>query len=218
MPAPLRRLRWRLAQFLEFRWWKGYLRGKSPTDYICDKQAYWRRLLTQLDWQIDEGARVLDAGCGPAGVFIYLADLQQITAIDPLLDRYERLAIFDRSDYPRVDFGTTTLEAFCTDQPFDVIYCFNAINHVRDWEGSLDRLTAAARPGTRLLLTSDVHRHRWLLPIFRLLPGDALHPQQHRSENYRKALRARGWCIDTEHTLRTERIFEYRTWCCTLMS
>ena len=193
-----------------------FLKGSSPADYLSDKRAYWQRVITQLDWQIDEDARVLDAGCGPAGVFIHLADVQQVTAIDPLLDRYRRLAIFDRSDYPRVDFGTTTLEAFRTDRPFDAIYCFNAINHVRDWEGSLDGLTAAARPGTRLLLTSDVHRHRWLLPIFRLLPGDALHPQQHLAEDYRRALSARGWQIDTEHSLRTERIYEYHAWCCTL--
>ena len=99
--------------------------------------------------------------------------------------------------------------------PFDIIYCFNAINHVADWEASLDALTRLAQPGTRLVLTSDVHRHAWLLPIFRALPGDALHPQQHLAHHYRDALTRRGWRMEREVELRKERIFSYRAWVCT---
>lgn len=162
------------------------------------------------------GRRVLDAGCGPAGVFCYLHEKEQVTAIDPLLDHYEAdLAVFQRSAYPNVTFRRTRLEDYRSAAPFTAIYCFNAINHVADWDAALDALTAAATTGTRLLLTSDVHRHRWLLPVFRALPGDALHPQQHAAAAYRTALTDRGWRIEREEVLRTEAIFAYVAWVAT---
>ena len=212
MTAPS--LRWQLAQYLERRWWRRYLRRRPPADYLRDKRAYWHRTLDQLDWTPVPGRRVLDAGCGPAGVFMVLEE-EQVTALDPLLDAYERdLPHFRRSDYPNVNFLATPLEAATDQPPFAAIYCFNAINHVSDWAASLDRLTQLAAPGARMLLTSDVHRHRWLRPVFRALPGDALHPQQHLAEEYRLALEARGWTVEWTEVLRREAIFEYRAWVC----
>ncbi|MEM9835884.1 MAG: class I SAM-dependent methyltransferase [Bacteroidota bacterium] len=207
-------LRWRLAQFLELRWWKHYLKGKSQVDYLADKRSYWKKVLQQLAYAPKENDRVLDAGCGPAGIFILLHDQQRVTALDPLLDDYATaLTVFDPKDYPEVHFTNASIEKAILDQaPFDVIYCFNAINHVNDWSLALDQLTAWSAPNTVLILASDVHRHPWLLPIFRALPGDALHPHQHRAEDYRKALIERGWTIVNEQLLRRELIFDYRAW------
>ena len=159
------------------------------------------------------GRRVLDAGCGPAGIFIHLHNQEKVTALDPLLDRYEaELDVFSRDQYPRVNFVRQPLEDLLTAEPFPAIYCFNAINHVADWDRALDTLTAVAAPGCRMILTSDVHRHAWLYPIFRLLPGDVLHPQQHRPQAYRDALRKRGWRIEREVVLKCEAIFDYTAW------
>ncbi len=208
-------LRWRTAQFLELRWWQWYLRGQTPTHYLSSKKAYWWRLLDQLDVTIIAGAHVLDAGCGPAGVFTLLHERQRVTALDPLLPRYERLSVFAANEYPGVQFVPEALEKTELTTPFDVIYCFNAINHVADWEKSLDTLTRLARPGTQLVISSDVHRHAWLLPLFRGLPGDALHPQQHLAPHYTEALTRRGWIVEREVELRREQIFSYRAWVCT---
>ncbi|MEO0732664.1 MAG: methyltransferase domain-containing protein [Bacteroidota bacterium] len=207
-------LRWKTAQYLERLWWRRYLRGKSPEQYLRDKRNYWARVLDELDWEPVSERRILDAGCGPAGIFIYLHKTEKVTALDPLLDEYQAdLAIFDRSDYPTVRFLTQALESdLPTAAPFAAIYCFNAINHVADWDRALDVLTTVAGPGTRLLLTSDVHHHPWLLPVFRALPGDALHPQQHGPEAYRAALEQRGWRIEREQVLRREAIFHYVAW------
>ena len=210
-----RRLRWKLAQGLEWRWWNRYLAGKSPEDYLLNKRAYWKRTLAELEWEVAEGATALDAGCGPAGIYLLLHATQTITAIDPLLDHYRRLAVFRPETYPEVRFLRRTMEELEPLSSFRQIYCFNAINHVRDWERALDALAAVASPGTEMILTSDVHRHAWLLPVFRLLPGDVLHPQQHGPDAYRRALTARGWRIDRERLLRREAIFEYRAWVCT---
>jgi 2-polyprenyl-6-hydroxyphenyl methylase/3-demethylubiquinone-9 3-methyltransferase len=209
-----KRKRWQLAQFLEFRWWKRYLRGQDPTDYLRRKQAYWARVTDELGLEIRPGERVLDAGCGPAGIFIHLHDRQEVTALDPLLSSYDRLTIFDRQRYPGVRFVEQALEEAGQLGSFDTIYCFNAINHVADWEASLDVVTRLARAEGRLILTSDVHRHAWLLPLFRAVPGDMLHPQQHPAAAYREALAERGWVIERELLMRQERIFEYRAWVC----
>ncbi|WP_157975897.1 methyltransferase domain-containing protein [Lewinella sp. IMCC34191] len=208
-------IRWRLAQSLEWRWWESYLRHQSPADYLENKKRYWLKVMETMGWKPLPNARVADVGCGPAGVFIALHDRQQVTALDPLLERYEDLPIFSRANYPTVRFLPRMLEGTLDLAPFKQLYCFNAINHVKDWDAALDALTSMAESGTSLLLSSDVHRHRWLLPLFRALPGDALHPQQHLAGDYREALQLRGWRIDREVVMRTERIFEYRIWKCT---
>ena len=213
--ANAQRIRWKVAQALEWRWWDRYLSRQSSEAYLRSKRAYWERTLAQLEWEVVPGAEALDAGCGPAGVYLLLHDRQRITAIDPLLDRYRQLSVFRPDAYPGVTFLQRTLEKPGDVGPFRQLYCFNAINHVRDWELSLDTLTALALPGSELLLTSDVHRHSWLLPVFRLLPGDLLHPQQHGPDAYRRALERRGWRIDREKVLRREAIFDYRAWVCT---
>jgi len=208
-----RSLRWRIAQRLERLWWRRYLRNKRPEAYLNEKKAYWQRVLAELDWHPVPGRRVLDAGCGPAGIFIHLHQTEHVTALDPLLDRYAaELEVFDQAAYPEVTFLQQPLEQPMEMQAFSAIYCFNAINHVADWALALDNLTAVAAPGCRMILTSDVHRHRWLEPVFRTLPGDVLHPQQHNAADYRKALSDRGWEIDREVRLRRESIFAYVAW------
>lgn len=171
-------------------------------------------MLVELNHQPNRGANCLDLGCGPAGVFVLLHDQQRITALDPLLDRYAvDLDVLSLADYPSVYFVAQAVENARLDTaPFDEIYCFNAVNHVADWELALDRITSWASPQTVLLLSSDVHRRKWLKWIFRLLPGDALHPQQHDREAYRSALLRRGWQIESEVLLRREWIFDYVGW------
>lgn len=201
--------KWRLAQWLELRWWRRYLQQRDITTYLAAKRDYWQRILALADLQPRAGSRALDAGCGPAGIFLILPQLR-VEAVDPLLKQYARqLPHFRPADYPWVDFRTQPLEAGLPAAQYDELYCLNAINHVADWSAALDVLTQAARPGARLLLGIDVHRYRWLRWVFRRLPGDLLHPQQHDRTDYREALHHRGWRIEREVTAREGRIFDY---------
>ncbi|PHI21097.1 hypothetical protein CEQ90_04710 [Lewinellaceae bacterium SD302] len=213
-PTSFTKMKWKIAQYLERRWWKHYLRQKDAAEYLTDKRQYWQRTLNQLGHSAKAGNASLDAGCGPAGIFILLHDQERVTALDPLLERYATdLDIFSFSGYPKVDFITSPLEtASLPAAGFETIYCFNAINHVRDWELALDRLTEWAAPGATMLISSDVHRRPWLKRIFRLLPGDLLHPQQHDAEAYHNALVKRDWRIDEKVILREELIFNYVGW------
>jgi len=107
-------LQWKIAQSAELRWWKNYLKDKDPDDYKTEKLAYWQRVLKPLDSVLTstEELDILDAGCGPAGVFMAL-DEARVDAVDPLLEEYHhRLKHFDKGDYPWVRFFESIIEIF----------------------------------------------------------------------------------------------------------
>lgn len=202
-------LRWQIAQFFEMYWWRRYLSGKDKSAYLDWKKAYWQALLDRLDLRIPAGAAVLDAGCGPAGIFTVLSD-NRVDALDPLLDRYEQqLPHFHRSDYPSVRFFCEPLEQFVPEKPYPFVFCLNAINHVADLPLCFDRLFACTQSGGTLLVSIDTHNHGWLKRIFRLIPGDILHPHQYDLEEYQDMLRSRGFWIEQTVLLKKEWIFSY---------
>jgi len=202
-------IRWRVAQAAEIRWWRMYLRKKKPEEYLEQKAAYWRRVLQAAQFEPSPGACVLDAGCGPAGIFLVLKE-QQVHAVDPLLDAYQaNLPHFDPSHYPNVRFFAQPLEAFSPPELYDVIFCLNAINHVAGLEQSLDVLAGALQPGGRLLLSVDVHRYPFLKKVFQWIPGDVLHPHQYGLEEYQGMLEARGLSIERTLRLKEGVVFDY---------
>jgi 2-polyprenyl-6-hydroxyphenyl methylase/3-demethylubiquinone-9 3-methyltransferase len=203
--------KWRIAQGLEIRWWKRYLRGKDVEAYLDWKRNYWKRFLDPLgdDLLLDEGAAILDAGCGPAGVFVIL-DGFDVTAVDPLLDRYAaELPHFDPAKHPGVRFVTDTIERFEGNGKFRTIFCLNAINHVRELDTALDNLFHLLAEDGKLVLSVDCHRYGLLKKLFRLFPGDALHPHQHDLADYRKMIGARGGKVIREVLSRPGHIFDY---------
>lgn len=206
---PQNSVRWRIAQFFELRWWQRYLAGKDRQAYLEWKRTYWRRFLEMGDIQIPLGARVLDAGCGPAGIFTIL-ETSVVHALDPLLDQYEAaLPHFRRADYPNVQFFNQPLENFFPPENYDLVFCLNAINHVADLGAAFDRLVALTRPGGTLFVSVDAHNFRLLKPIFRLVPGDILHPHQYDLPEYEAMLTQRGLRLERTVLVKKELIFNY---------
>lgn len=209
---PTTNWRWRIAQFFEIRWWRRYLSNKEKTAYLDWKRAYWQRFLALAGIEPPPAeAQVLDAGCGPAGIFIVLTT-QKVVALDPLLPRYERdLPHFSPADYPNVRFVAQPLENYFPESgaPFDLVFCLNAINHVADLQTAFDRLAALTKPGGTLALSVDAHNFGWLKHIFRLAPGDILHPHQLDLAEYQAALTARGFRVERTVLVKKELIFSY---------
>lgn len=204
-----RHWRWKIAQAAEIRWWRRYLRGKSPESYLRDKRRYWRRVLATLEVDLPASAKVLDAGCGPAGIFIALPGCR-VDAIDPLLEKYQKhLPHFDPKTYSWVNFRQMTIEALDRTDAYDHIFCLNAINHVADLRQSLRRLYAAGRPGSRLILSIDSHKYQLFRRLFSLLPGDILHPHQFYLREYLDMLTKTGWKIERTHRLKEGFFFDY---------
>jgi SAM-dependent methyltransferase len=209
-PHP-RPLRWRIAQSLELLWWRRYLGRRDVAAYHAWKRRYWQEFLAQIGDAPPAGhERVLDAGCGPAGVFMLFDGVCEVDAVDPLLGAYERrLPHFAREMYPGVRFHAAALEAFASPIPHDRVYCLNAINHVADLDAAFDALVRAVRPGGRLCVSIDAHRRRWTRTLLRAVPADVLHPHQHGVDDYVAMLAARDCAIERRITVRRELLFDY---------
>jgi len=205
----LSKWKWKLAQALEWRWWQYYLAKRPKLEYLNKKRAYWAQLLQEAAIVPESGERLLDAGCGPAGLFI-LPLPGRVDALDPLLELYESsLAHFDPKDYPGVQFIAQPLEGFQPLEPYDKVCCFNAINHVKNLELSVKRLVDVLRPGGTLLVSVDVHKHQWLKKIFQYLPGDVLHPHQYDAQDYCTMFLQQGLTLLRSKTLKKGLIFDY---------
>jgi 2-polyprenyl-3-methyl-5-hydroxy-6-metoxy-1,4-benzoquinol methylase len=205
-------LRWKIAQAFEIRWWQNYLKNKTTDDYAVWKSNYWLNLLKdiQLPFQnINDNATILDAGCGPAGIFMVFKN-QKVDALDPLLDEYEtKLSHFKKSDYPNITFYNQPLESLSKKNTYDMLFCLNAINHVADLDACFDALVNATKSEGQLIVSIDAHNYSFLKKIFQLIPGDILHPHQYDLKEYTEMLTQRGCILENTVLYRRNFIFNY---------
>lgn len=202
-------IRWKIAQAAEIRWWQNYLRKQSTTDYLTWKENYWITFLERLHLNFSKEEKILDAGCGPAGIFMVLRP-HQVTAIDPLLDSYrEKIAHFKARNYPNVRFHSAAIEQFDFKKTYHKVFCLNAINHVADLALCLDKIVACLRPKGQFILSIDAHNYPFFKQIFRLFPGDILHPHQYDLKEYQDMLTQRGIQIQQTILYKEEFFFNY---------
>lgn len=203
-------IRWQIAQWFELRWWKNYLRGKDKQQYLAWKKSYWLDVLAQVNdvVSIQPQHTIADLGCGPAGIFIALPN-NKVTAVDPLLNEYkEKLPFFDINDYPNTTFINSALEEYAATK-HDVVFCMNCINHVHDMEKAMDVVVSTMKQGGTLLLSIDAHNYELFKHLFRLIPGDILHPHQYDLEEYESFLQKRGLRIIKTKLLKKEFTFSH---------
>ncbi len=204
-------LRWKIAQMAELIWWNFYLKNKPTEEYLLWKTEYWHSLLKTIGLNnIDFSSnKILDAGCGPAGIFTVFRKAI-VDAIDPLIDEYEqKVPHFKKQSYPYVTFYASPIETFEFVATYDFVFCINAVNHVENIFLCLDRLIAAISPGGTLILSVDTHNYFILKKFFQLVPGDILHPHQYNLVEYHAMLKNRGCTILQTHLLRKQCIFDY---------
>lgn len=207
----IKTLRWRTAQFFEALWWRNYLAKKEVTPYLDAKIVYWNKILGTVGSKIElkVSDHILDAGCGPAGIFIALP-AHKVTAFDPLLDNYHQtLPHFKFEMYPSVKFKTDTLESFKSEEQFDVVFCMNAINHVSELDKAFLTLYEHTKPGGKIIVSIDAHNHKFYKHLFRLQPADILHPHQYDLTEYSEMLRFLGCDIIQTALVKKEYLFNH---------
>lgn len=190
-------LKWKIAQWFELRWWRNYLHGKNKQQYLHWKKNYWLGILSRVEdvVKLKPTQTIADLGCGPAGIFIALPQ-NKITAVDPLLNQYEnQLPFFIKADYPNTNFVCSAIEDFNSTQKFDVVFCMNAINHVADIEHAYNVVCNSVVQNGKLVISIDAHNHTFFKYLFRLIPGDMLHPHQYSLDEYRSFMHKRGMKI-----------------------
>jgi 2-polyprenyl-6-hydroxyphenyl methylase/3-demethylubiquinone-9 3-methyltransferase len=138
-----------------------------------------------------------------------ILDKCQVDAIDPLLETYRQMPHFSAEQYPHVQFEDRTLELVEDTAAYDWIFCMNAINHVRDIDFSMQLLTAALKPGGVLVITIDAHNYGMLKHLFRLVPGDVLHPHQYDLDEYHSLATKYGLQYKAHRLLKSESIFNH---------
>jgi 2-polyprenyl-3-methyl-5-hydroxy-6-metoxy-1,4-benzoquinol methylase len=205
-------LRWKIAQYFELLWWRKYLRNKDKATYLTWKKNYWQTLLNKIetDVKMEPSKPAIDLGCGPAGIFIALP-LKNITAVDPLLRQYEtNTHFFKRSDYPNVDFVQSTIEDFDSARlKFNLVFCMNAINHVNDMERGFEKLKELCAENGTIIISIDAHNFSFFKHLFRLIPGDILHPHQYGLNEYKNFLERGGYKISNSLLLKQEFFFNH---------
>lgn len=204
-------MKWRLAQKAELCWWKDYLNRKDKSSYLAWKKAYWENILKTLAPEIvlSSPSRILDAACGPAGIYMALEG-HEVVGVDPLLQSYkEQLTHFDPADYPFVSFENKTIEEFKAPEYFDLVFCMNGINHVSDLNIALGNLIDCTKAGGYLIFTIDAHNYSFFKYLLRMVPGDILHPHQFSLNEYRDMLSRNGCRHILEKRLKAGFLFNH---------
>ena len=130
--------------------------------------------------QFCAGRRVLDAGCGIGYGAQMLAAAVEVAAVDIAAAVIEVAAA--RVD--GVDFQVADLAALPYDRArFDVVVCFEAIEHVPEPDVVLDELSRVLAPGGVLLISSP-NRGRYV-------PGNPHHHHEYPPRELEAALRTR---------------------------
>lgn len=204
-------LKWSIAQKAEAQWWQNYLQGKDVAAYHAWKKNYWQGVLDKIAGvcPVKSGMQVLDAGCGPAGLFMQLPHCA-VDAVDPLIDNYNaNLPHFKTADYPYVTFFNTPMEQYATEKKYDIVFCMNAINHVIDIRHSYSLLGKWVKPGGKLVVTIDAHNYKFFKYLFRCIPGDILHPHQYDLNEYAAFITSNEFHMLFTEKLKTEFFFNH---------
>lgn len=136
----------------EIGYWK-----KRFKDEVTLKNAHYQFFFTDefgLTLEDYEGKHVLDVGCGPRGSLEWCTLAASTTGADPLVGEYLKLGAQDhRMTYVEADAENLPFD----DGQFDIISCFNALDHVESIEGSLTEMHRCLAPGGTMLLIVEVN-------------------------------------------------------------
>jgi 2-polyprenyl-3-methyl-5-hydroxy-6-metoxy-1,4-benzoquinol methylase len=130
-----------------------------------------------------DGRRVLDAGCGAGygAELLNQAGAASVVGVD-ISEAALSLARSTVTDGVTLELGDVTALSHADDS-FDLVVCFEVIEHVEDPERVLDELSRVLRPDGLLLLSSP-NRARYV-------PGDPHHRHEYIRPELQKALERR---------------------------
>jgi SAM-dependent methyltransferase len=148
---------WEEAQQAELGFWVSYLRPTQiREEFLASRLEEGTIRLTQQFGVPSIEGRLLDVGCSPISVHEGREGVEVI-AIDPLLDAFcESVPIFARKGrVANVEYRCCRIQDV-QDDPFNVVWCVNVLDHTDDWQDIVQHLGRLAKD---LLLVGVDVRH-----------------------------------------------------------
>jgi len=135
----------RMAAHDTTHWWY-----RARRDILADYLTRWGGL--------PKDARILEIGCGTGHNLPMLAQFGEIDAIE--IDETARAKASERLGKP---VGTSPLPELVGVAPgsYDLVAVLDVIEHVEDDVAALKAITAALKPGGRILITVPAHQWMW---------------------------------------------------------
>ena len=97
-----------------------------------------------------EGARILEVGCGSGFAASYLRDhFGHYTGVDYSENLIEYARLYNTA--PNVQFITTNIKTFSSDEPFDMIFLIGVLHHLDEMEQVLRQLVGLLKQGGWLI-------------------------------------------------------------------
>jgi len=159
--------------------------------------------------QFVPGKRVLDLACGTGYGSRILADAGAKEVMG--VDLSEEVVSYARKTFgmERVTFAMGDICTFKTAQPFDVITCFETIEHVENFSGALGNLKGLLG-SSGLLLISSPNRIITSPKAHSLnsKPNNPYHKQEFAIPELHEALRLQGFVLEGTYGQRQRRLFQ----------
>ncbi len=135
----------------ELAHWIGQAFGKDENDHF--RYFYSEEFGLKPDFFV--GKRLLDVGCGPVGSLEWISGAKSRVGIDPLAREYLWLGAW-KQKMKYIACGAEKMPFL--DENFDLIFCFNALDHVDDLAAASREISRVlARKGLLLLITDCNH-------------------------------------------------------------
>ena len=164
--------RWTSAQRSEKHYWN------SRKEWINDddrNKMFWEEMLKEgygLSYDFFKDKKVLEIGCGPAGIIFSIDNAKERVGLEPL-DITNLLNDPSKKDVVKKGTGENL---HYSDKSFDIVLCFNVLDHTNNPSKVLNEIYRVLAENGEFLLWIHVlkQRYKFLKPILNKL--DSPHP------------------------------------------
>lgn len=206
--------RWGLAINEEECMWKRACHVVSSIEGQRRIIEYWSNVLDMMPFKIKPDDRILDIGCGPAGILLAINSGTKY-GIDPLMDKYMK-----DFDLPTdCHWIASKIEDFEPQEQFNIIFAWNSLDHVHDLDEAAHSIKNLLSNNGHLVISVWCHTTKLFKYYFQAFNRhiDKFHPHQITDTDiltmFSEYSLKRHSLIDTDTGWDESRVTPIRTFC-----
>jgi ubiquinone/menaquinone biosynthesis C-methylase UbiE len=139
----------------QLEYWRKWI--KEPKRFVI-AEHHWKMIAAQLGNNFGEW--VLEIGCGPAGMIMFI-DAKTRIGLDPLMLEYQKMFGIERFNGNLHYYKGSGDDLAFVDNKFDTVFCFTVIEHLDNYEDVLDEMIRVVKPGGSIYLSTNVYAGYW---------------------------------------------------------